>query len=91
MPYFEAIVTSDMVENGKPAPDPYLLAASKLGVKPAYCIGVEDSINGVKSIHAAGMRAVMIPDMIPPTDEVRGIWWMACESLLQLMEVIKQA
>ncbi len=90
MPYFDAIVTSDMVTNGKPAPDPYLLAASKLGVDPADCIGVEDSINGVKSIHAAGMRAVMIPDMIPPTDEVRSIWWMECSSLTELLEVIRR-
>ena len=90
MPYFDAIVTSDMVKRGKPHPEPYLLAAEKLGVDPLYCIGVEDSINGVKSIHAAGMRAVMIPDMIPPTDEVRSLWWRECESLTELMEVIKQ-
>ena len=90
MPYFEAIVTSDMVENGKPAPDPYLLAASKLGIEPAYCIGVGDSINGVKSIYAAGMRAVMIPDMIPPTEEVRKLWWMKCHSLTELLEVLQE-
>lgn len=91
MPYFEAIVTSDMVENGKPAPDPYLLAASKLGIEPAYCIGVEDSLNGVRSIYNAGMRAVMIPDLIPPTDEVRALLWKECESLIHLTEEIKQA
>lgn len=90
MPYFDAIVTSDMVEHGKPAPDAYLLAASKLGVEPAFCIGVEDSLNGVKSIHAAGMRAVMIPDMIPPTEEIRGLLWRECQSLDALREELER-
>ena len=62
--YFDVIVTGDMIENGKPAPDIYLLAAERLGVDPADCVGVEDSPNGVRSVHAAGMRAVMIPDMV---------------------------
>ena len=59
------------------------------GIRTSMGIGVEDSINGVKSIHAAGMRAVMIPDMIPPTDEVRSLWWRECENLLELLQILQ--
>jgi mannitol-1-/sugar-/sorbitol-6-phosphatase len=48
------------VSSGKPAPDPFLLGATKLGFSPAECIGVEDTLAGVRSIQAAGMRAVGI-------------------------------
>lgn len=48
----------------KPAPDIYLLAAEKAGVKPESCMGVEDSLSGVKAIRAAGMTCVMIPDLL---------------------------
>ena len=59
-----------MIREGKPAPDIYLMGAEKLGVAPAECVGVEDSVNGVKSVRASGMRSVMIPDMIPYTPDL---------------------
>lgn len=67
---FDAVVTGDMVPRGKPAPDVYLLGAEKLLVPPAACVGVEDSVNGVKAVRAAGMRCVMIPDLLPFTDDL---------------------
>ncbi len=67
---FDAVVTGDMVPHGKPAPDVYLLGAEKLRVPPAACVGVEDSVNGVKAVRAAGMRCVMIPDLLPFTDDL---------------------
>ncbi len=48
----------------KPAPDIYLLAAERLGVAPERCAGVEDSLNGVRAIRAAGMTCVMVPDLL---------------------------
>ena len=59
--------------NGKPAPDPFLKAAERLGVAPALCLALEDSHNGVRSASAAGMMAVMVPDLIPATDEIQGL------------------
>jgi beta-phosphoglucomutase-like phosphatase (HAD superfamily) len=59
--------------SGKPAPDPYLKAAERLGVAPALCLALEDSHSGVRSASAAGMMAVMVPDLIPPTDEIQGL------------------
>ena len=89
MGYFDTIVTGDMIEHGKPAPDIYLLAAERLGVDPAECIGVEDSMSGVRSIHAAGMRAVMIPDMIQPTPEVEALVWKKLTELSELITLLE--
>lgn len=66
---FDRIITGDMIQHGKPAPDIYLEGADRLGVRPSECIGVEDSYNGVRSVRAAGMRSVMIPDTMPFTDK----------------------
>lgn len=85
----DAIITGDMVENGKPAPDIFLLAAERLGVAPAACIGVEDSLNGIRAIHAAGMRAVMIPDIVTPTPEVEALVWRKCGCLLDLIPLLE--
>jgi beta-phosphoglucomutase-like phosphatase (HAD superfamily) len=67
-----AIVSSDEVPCGKPAPDVYLLAAARLGVEPARCVVVEDSVNGVRAGHAAGMTVVLVPNASdPPSDDAR--------------------
>ena len=63
-----AVVSSDEVEHGKPAPDVYLLAASRLGVAPARCLVVEDSLNGVRAGRAAGMTVVLVPNASVPPD-----------------------
>lgn len=89
MGYFDTVVTGDMIEHGKPAPDIYLLAAERLGVNPAECIGVEDSMSGVRSIHAAGMRAVMIPDMIQPTPEVEALVWKKLTKISELIPLLE--
>jgi HAD superfamily hydrolase (TIGR01509 family) len=68
---FETILTCDDVVRGKPSPDLYVLAASRLGVRPEFCVAVEDSNHGVTAAHAAGTITIMVPDMAPPTDETR--------------------
>jgi HAD superfamily hydrolase (TIGR01509 family) len=65
---FDEVVCGDSIKNSKPAPDIYLNAAKRLGVEPFHCIGVEDSVNGVRSVRAAGMVCVMVPDLIPFTE-----------------------
>ena len=55
LPEPAVLVTSDQVENGKPAPDPYLLAAERLGVDPSACVVFEDAPAGIASGRAAGM------------------------------------
>jgi beta-phosphoglucomutase-like phosphatase (HAD superfamily) len=62
-----AIVSSDEVPHGKPEPDVYLVAAQRLGVDPARCMVVEDSINGVRAGKAAGAYVVLVPNAsVPP-------------------------
>jgi HAD superfamily hydrolase (TIGR01509 family) len=61
---FEAVCTRDHVQRVKPAPDLYLLAASRLDVPPARCVVFEDSPNGIRAARAAGMRCVAIPNPV---------------------------
>jgi HAD superfamily hydrolase (TIGR01509 family) len=64
---FRAVVSSDEVERGKPAPDVFLEAARRLGVEPSRVLVVEDSLNGLKAGRAAGMTTVLIPNKsVPP-------------------------
>jgi pseudouridine-5'-monophosphatase len=59
---FDAEVTGDMVEHGKPAPDIYLAAADKLEVDPVHCLALEDAPLGIASAKAAGMLCLAIPN-----------------------------
>jgi HAD superfamily hydrolase (TIGR01509 family) len=59
---FRAVATGDEVEQGKPAPDIYLLAAERLDVPPACCLALEDAPLGVESACAAGMTCVAVPN-----------------------------
>jgi HAD superfamily hydrolase (TIGR01509 family) len=60
--HFEASVSSEEVARGKPAPDVFLEAARRLDVAPERCAAIEDSANGIRAAHAAGMRVVAIPN-----------------------------
>jgi len=66
--YFDTIVTADLVEHAKPAPDIFLKAAKNLGLSPAQCLVFEDSPTGVEAAHAAGCVTVMVPDLVQPCD-----------------------
>ena len=67
---FAATVSSEEVPHGKPAPDVYLEASSRLGVEPADAAAVEDSTNGLLSARAAGLTVVAIPNReFPPAPE----------------------
>jgi beta-phosphoglucomutase-like phosphatase (HAD superfamily) len=67
---FRATVSSEEVGRGKPAPDVYLEAARRLDVAPEGCLAIEDSENGIRSAHAAGMRVLAVPNAgFPPARE----------------------
>lgn len=59
---FAATISSEEVDRGKPAPDVYLEAARLLGAEPRACVAIEDSENGIRSAHAAGLRVLAIPN-----------------------------
>lgn len=64
---FDIIVGGDQVTRGKPAPDPYLKAAAKLGVNTKNCLALEDSDNGAMSAFTAGIRVIVVPDIKLPS------------------------
>jgi HAD superfamily hydrolase (TIGR01509 family) len=70
---FSVVVTRDDVERGKPHPDAFLSAARGLGARPRHCVALEDSHNGVRAAHAAGMSTVMVPDLVEPTAEIAAL------------------
>lgn len=89
--YFEEVVTGDMVEHSKPLPDIYLLACSRLGAEPAESYAIEDSPNGIRSAHAAGMHPLMVPDMITPDEEMRRLSEKIFDSLGGVLEFFQES
>jgi HAD superfamily hydrolase (TIGR01509 family) len=82
---FRATVSSEEVARGKPAPDVYLEAARRLGVDARRCAAVEDSANGIRSAHAAGMRVVAIPNTtFPPSDDALARANVVLDSIAEL-------
>ncbi|MBR3504891.1 MAG: HAD family phosphatase [Clostridia bacterium] len=69
--FFDVITGGEEVGRSKPAPDIFLLAARRLGVEPARCFVIEDSYNGIRAARAAGMRPIMVPDLLAPDGEMR--------------------
>ncbi len=68
---FDTIVARGDYSDPKPSPMPYLTAAKRLGIDPGQCLALEDSYHGVRSASSAGMLTIMVPDVAPPTDEMR--------------------
>jgi HAD superfamily hydrolase (TIGR01509 family) len=83
--FFEVTVSSEEVPRGKPGPDVFLEAARRLGVPPQRCAAVEDSGNGIRAAHAAGMRVVAIPNRrYPPADDAVALAKVILRSLEEL-------
>ncbi len=70
---FAAVVTGDAVERPKPFPDPYLLAAEKLGVDAAKCLAIEDSRTGAASASAAGCDVLVVPHFVTVPEAARRV------------------
>ncbi len=89
-PYFQAIVTGDMVSHSKPDPEIYARACLELGVDPADTIAVEDAPNGIRSAHGAGMQVIMIPDLVPYTPELDPMLLTHLPSLTALRDYLRE-
>lgn len=83
---FHAIVAYGDYATSKPAPDPYLKAAERPGVEPRFCLALEDSFNGIRSASAAGMMAVMVPDLLEPTEAIRAL----CVSVVDDLHAVRR-
>lgn len=87
-PHFDAIICGDEVANCKPDPEIYLKAAQALGRAPENCLVLEDSPIGIRAAHAAGMRAIMVPDLIEPDEAVLSKVWNVCRNLAEVERLI---
>ncbi len=88
--YFDGIICGDMVEKSKPNPDIYLKAADVLKVAPQDCMALEDSANGLTAAYRAGMKTVMVPDLIQPTPELRKMLFACVSSLHDVIRLLEQ-
>ena len=84
------LISTKSVGRGKPYPDVYLEAVRTAKLKPEEVLAVEDSPNGIKSAHAAGCLAVMIPDLTEATEEDKSLCYRICSDLDELWEMIKE-
>ncbi|MGB9594014.1 MAG: HAD family hydrolase [Anaerolineae bacterium] len=85
---FDVLVCGDEVRNGKPAPDVFLLAAERLGVRAGDCIVLEDSEAGIRAARAAGMTPILVPDLKPPSPEVAALAHRVFPSLEHVREYL---
>lgn len=87
---FAAVATRADVEHGKPHPDLYLEAAKRLGIAPGTALAVEDSPAGTQAALAAGMRVVVIPDLVVPPEDIRPRLAAVFPSLDALRETVAE-
>lgn len=87
--HFDVIVTRDDVSRGKPAPDLYLLAAEKLSLAPEDCLAIEDSNPGISAAHAAGVAAIMVPDILQPTAATRKMCAAVLPDLMAVLALLR--
>lgn len=87
---FTAIICGDTVTRGKPHPEIFLKAAEKLGAEPKDCYVIEDSFNGIRAAHAAGMHPVMVPDILQPDDEIKALAEVVLPSLTEAKEFLSE-
>jgi HAD superfamily hydrolase (TIGR01509 family) len=79
--YFSGIVCGDQVSRNKPDPEIYLKAADAIRVAPEDCLVLEDSPYGIMAAVAAGMRAIVVPDLIKPEPRIIAMAERVCEDL----------
>lgn len=79
--FFSHVTSGQEVKNGKPNPDIYLLAVKKLGLNVEECIAFEDSETGARAAIAAGLKVVVIPDLLQPSDFVKANCHQVAENL----------
>lgn len=88
--YFDALVGGDEVENGKPYPDIFQLAAKQIACAPEECYAFEDGMNGIRAASAAGCSTIMVVDLTPLNEEAEAICTGIYDSLLEAFDAVKQ-
>ena len=88
--YIDEFASGAEVENGKPAPDVFLLAAERLGVKPEECLVLEDSKAGVIAGSSAGAKVIMVPDMFKPDEECKERTYRIVVNLGEVISILEE-
>lgn len=88
--YFDQIICGDMLEKSKPDPDIYLKAAGALAIAPEDCMALEDSPNGLTSAYRAGMKTVMVPDLVAPNAELEKMLFACVPTLHDVIPLLKR-
>ena len=87
--HVDFVIGGEQVSNGKPAPDIFLTTARRLDHAPAECVVLEDSEPGLRAAVAAGMTPILIPDLQPPSLEVRDLAHAVVGSLAAARAIIE--
>ena len=87
--YFKVVIGGDMVREGKPSPLVYERACKELMLNPERTIAIEDSINGLKAAKGAGLKTIMVPDLLPYTEELEPYVDEHFDSLKGIQEALR--
>lgn len=87
--YISSLSTGCEVENGKPDPEIFLLAAQRLNTSPEHCLAFEDSSNGVRAAIAAGMQVHQVPDLVVPDQDIIALGHTISDSLADVLRDLK--
>lgn len=86
--YFSAVITGDMVKRGKPDPEIYRTACEQLRILPEETLALEDSYNGIRSAAGAGLKVIMVPDLLVDEKPVQECIYGKMESLAAVAQWI---
>lgn len=87
--YFMSVVCGDQVRNSKPHPDIYLQAGKSINASMSHSIGLEDSVNGAKSAHSAGLNVIQVPNIVPAAKELHDLGITVCNSMNEVLSLLK--
>jgi len=87
--FFQSVTCGDQVARSKPNPDIFLKAGESIGADMSRSIGLEDSPNGVRAAHAAGLHVIQIPNLVPPAPDLLQLGHHVCESMHHALELMR--
>lgn len=87
--YFPIVICGDQVSRSKPYPDIYQKAAQSINADVARTLGIEDSANGVRAAHAAGLSVIQIPNLVPPSDDLLKLNHHVCNDMNEALALVQ--
>ena len=88
--YFDGFVFGNMVTKSKPDPEIYLKACEAVGIKAEEGLALEDAPSGVESASRAGLKVIMVPDLVQPDAAIREKAWKIVDSLEEVIPLLKE-